>query len=169
MKGAGYQPSYRNDRLLMAFEHEIGMPVRRWMIDMASQGFSSRWMASKIGVDVHVVWHLLKAWNIKTSCKSRIYQDGTPLVAFRLRQLGLFSKSMSERVHRRMKKGMTFHDAVAEIQERDRRVPLLTWLRDVHGITTHSDYAQVHKWVMDGISREDAVDILLKNRRRVAA
>lgn len=105
---------------ILAFEKTIGRGLRWWMIDSLSKGYSQRWMSEKSGLGKHVIQYKVKEWNLARCKPEKILRPHRPeslhgyAIFSRLKMDGYEDRNLYERVLKRMRNGMQYHEALQE-------------------------------------------------------
>lgn len=115
-----YTPSKPTRQAIAEFESLMKRSFRGWMVDAVRDGYSIRWMVDKSGFGDGVIRKHLRLWNITPAMKSRNIRPHRPssengfALLSHMRIQGHNDMRLYERVLKRMRKGMPYHQALAQ-------------------------------------------------------
>lgn len=115
-----YTPSAKTRKAIAEFEALIKRSLRGWMTDAVRDGYSIRWMADKSGLNEMCIRRHMRLWNITSAIKTRQIRPHRPssptgfaLLSYMAAQ-GHTDRRLYERVLKRMRVGMPYHQALQE-------------------------------------------------------
>lgn len=162
---SSYYPTRRIRKIIEAFEQDIlEAPLRPWLIAMAADGYSQRWLSDRVGICQTTMRRILKEWGIKTSpIGPTHYGDGTFPVTDRLRRDGCYTRQNADRVRHLMRKGMSYQSAKEQTVCRSAPVAIATRMRN-SGVYDDALYRRTIRRIDAGMSYEDALSSAMNHK-----